>query len=377
MKVKLQNILLYIFLVISIFPITSGIDVMDFNFLVNFIFLIILVPFVIVNITNKEIIIVFLFVICLTFLAIATNSSPKFFILELNKLLLPLFLVIILPKVVRNQHLFFFYKVAILFIFLQLLFCIVEFRDWSSNYYRYYGSFNNVNITSNLILLFTLYILEYLRLKSKLKNRTILFWFVIYVFLILLTGTRSALIGLLYFVYLFLKQTSKRNRIIVFVIIGLVGFYVAYSLGGFLYRQLRFDADSSTFTRLAIYTLMLEEIAKAKFLLPHGISSHRYLMETEFFGYPVHNDFLEYIYNLGILFYFYFYYLISKLYSFCKKGSFFIFFIVLFLFFSTALHNEMFSIYIWIPIFMIFSLYYFPNDLSYEELKFNCRNSSL
>jgi hypothetical protein len=173
-------------------------------------------------------------------------------------------------------------------------------------------------------------------------------------------------VGLLYFAYVFFRNIPKKYFIIAFIFSGFLVFVLLVKFDQFLYQQLRFDADTSTLTRMSIYTAMIKNIFEACFVFPAGIGAHRAFMDQNFMGYPVHNDILEYIFNLGAVFYIFMGFIIRKMYMYSlQEKNYFI--IVLVLYFSTALHNELFSVYIWVPLFMILSLYFESTKLvSYE-----------
>ena len=86
-------------------------------------------------------------------------------------------------------------------------------------------------------------------------------------------------------------------------------------------------------------------------MLPEGIYAHQIVTDKLFSSYPVHNDFLEYIYNYGFLFYILITWIFWKIISLFKSKVLGLILIVIIS--SFALHNELFSVYLWIPILMM------------------------
>lgn len=357
MTVRFATILIFLYFFLVSFPLFIGINLMNYNFIINFIFLLFFIsPYLAFKPRLDIAIHLFVLFIIITTVLFFTSSSLKFYILEFNKLSLPLLAIAFAFRYIKTDVLPLFRRLMFIYVLGLFFLSVAEYPYWGVTDYRFMGLVGNVNLTSNILMLFAIFEIEFLRIHKSLTLGRFFFVLVVFFYFMLLTGTRSALIALFYFLFVFFKDLAVR-RCFSFIILFILGL-VAVRFSDLFLSQLRFDAEASNITRIAIYQKFWNLIVDNYLALPMGLSAHEGVMDVYFRGFAVHNDILQYLYNLGIGFMIYCSLLFYSLRRFWGSGNFRVA-LIFFLFLSTALHNELFSIYVWVPLLFILLLFKF------------------
>lgn len=293
--------------------------------------------------------------LCSILILLQTNTDILFGILDLSTVILLLQIIKVATKNVSNisTSLKFFCIVSFIYILLYLGF------SFSSSLYvhengRYIGLFGSTNVSSSIILFLVIFLSEY---NTKMKIFNSIFFisllFLLYIYVFYISKTLSLLFAIPYFIYQYYKLLNNKKAF--FFLIILVGIFFIYLLNN---NRLSFGYDKklSYNTRMMIYSMFYEKLVNSYFIIPHGFRSSTDLIQlyTANENYSPHNDFLKYLYDWGIFFiilFIYFIYKIRYLFS-SYKG-----FLIMLIFFSTALHNMLFSVYTLIPFLFILLLY--------------------
>lgn len=360
MRINSYKLILYIYLILLFIPL-FGVNIFDYNPIIDGVFLVIILVHIRLKTINVFIILFFLLLFYIIFLS-NTSSGPLYAVFTIIKLLIPI-LLIYKSKVINFQILELFYLVAKLFIFSNILLAILNLSQLNIDGFRFFGTINNVNLTTNLTIIFIIYIIEYnYSVKNKENLSFILMYFLIFLFFMLVTGTRSGILALLYFFYVLHRTTKNRKSYYILLLpTFLLIFFVFYSTWPLIQEKLRLSTgNDSLITRYLIYEYFWLSLIDNYFLIPFGIHAHKHIMAVNFNNYPVHNDYLEYVYNLGFLFLAYLGYIIYII----KKSSGVLtlcFSIILLIIVSSfALHNELLSVFIWIPLSFILYIKKYP-----------------
>lgn len=353
LRLKVEYFILFFFTILFFIPYSTGVNLMNFNPVVNLLFLLLLVflnekRFISLQHIKIVILVFFIFIIASFY-----GFSFNFLIQDIVKFLIPFLLLTLFLRNTNWEKIYVFHLFSICFIFFHVFIAFSEFNLWSNSDYRFSGIIRNTNLTSNVIMFLVVFEVEYYREKKKLNFFQFSTLFLIFSFIVFLTGTRTVLLGYFYFLYIILYDL-RIKKVLIVLGIGLF-LYFLYLIKDLLWTQLRFDAEASNLTRFSIYTAIFQEIKASYFFFPQGVGAHKLFMKS-FNDYPVHNDVLQYWYDLGFLFFLFIAVLIKRCIN-IIKSDFFRVSIILMLFLTTALHNEMFSIYIWVPIVMIVTLF--------------------
>lgn len=285
-------------------------------------------------------------------ITIITNSNLIYATIDI----LTIFNVLSILDVVRHatltkKH----YKIidTIIFIYIFLFFLFIGNSSfYSAESGRYMGLMPTSSVSSSVLMLIIVYLIEHYKYTSYKKTIFILS-IIIVILNIVLCNTRTVLFIFPYILYSFFILSS--NKLSKHLIVATIIFI---SIGAFSFinnnaETLRLSKDESSFlTRAALYETQFEEIKKAKFIFPHGSNAcTKYIQVIAGEEYSPHNDFLKYWYDWGIMWFVFLYILFKKIANLGFKGkSHNILCLVLLLLASSSLHNILFSSYMWVAL---------------------------
>jgi hypothetical protein len=148
-----------------------------------------------------------------------------------------------------------------------------------------------------------------------------------------------------------LYQYWKYSKNIIYFLIAII-ISTLYFSSDILLGDFRIEKDPSLLTRIDMYEYIFQGIHKAYYFFQHGFNASIIDIEN-FIGeekYPIHNDFLRYLYDWGVIWLIFLYFFFKQIVSLKKLGLKFDFYLILLFVFSNLLHNTLFSFYIWIPL---------------------------
>lgn len=215
---------------------------------------------------------------------------------------------------------------------------------------RYAGLFHAINFSACVFSILGIAVWE---IEKKHKKRSSMLLLMIACFLIYLwaTSTRSLLFVLPYWIY---QLSTGRKMRIFFVLILIVGIICLPMIIDQLSAKLRLeDNETSMATRSVLYMQLLSGILDNYAVIPHGsyAATNMIIQFTGDTRYSPHNDFLNFAYNWGAIFYFFILLIFIKTKRYLRIN--FEFLLILLAIASCSLHNMMFAIYIWIPFTII------------------------
>lgn len=236
--------------------------------------------------------------------------------------------------------------------------------SWNNNLYfnndgdaRYGGIFKAVNFSANIFAILEICIWELQKRFHIYKKETLLLYALLglLVYYTDICGTRSLLFFYPYWgyqIYCKLKHNKYKKLIFSATIVALI--LLVPILINILVSKLRFqEGEASLATRANLYMVLMQGISDNYFFLPHGSNSSRIMIVdfTKDERYSPHNNFLSYLYDWGIIFII----LLGIIYKRIKKNNLLnTNMILIYLGFSSyALHNMLFSIFLWIPFIVI------------------------
>ena len=243
-----------------------------------------------------------------------------------------------------------------LFIIFSLLWVVIpnSFIKGDEGNLRYGGLFHAINFSSNIFAIIEICYWEIYK-RSK-KNKKILISLLIALIIYTdLSGTRSLLFFYPYWVLQFYQIFSEGKNGKLMVKVGIIIFCCLMpSIITLLVEKLRFqEGESSMATRIVLYQQLIEGIVANFGLIPHGSNSAQEMIVafTQDDRYSPHNNFLSYLYDWGVIFIIVCYKIISILRKngFLKMNM----WLILLGLSSCALHNMLFSPYLWIPVGVI------------------------
>lgn len=221
---------------------------------------------------------------------------------------------------------------------------------------RFGGIFNAINFSANIFAIFEICLWEIYRRFKPYNNKLIIVVLLLtLIYYTEISGTRSLLFFYPYWfyqLYLQLEKSKFKKLILLFVVI--IGVAVIPSMINLLTTNLRFqEGDASIGTRLVLYDVLVSGILDYNIIFPHGSSAAQEMI-VNFTGderYSPHNNFLSYLYDWGFIFLF----IIFVIYKRLKKAR-LLSQNMLFIYLgvsSFALHNMLFSPFIWIPVILL------------------------
>lgn len=323
-------------------------DVSNYNYIVEILFgslAFVLFPL------KKSIFISFNIFILFIFIFIFTYKTSNIYYL-ITDFLLTIFIIFFLEKIkTLNIHflepaLKLFYRFSIIYIVLLLITLFIPG-------YIVDGRFNGLgfscNITSSIALSLCIYVYIY---NEKITNLI----FVLFTLLLLLffAKTRALLFGFPLILYYLNKTIGIKKTL--FILIPICLCIIIYFIP-ILEKELRLNTEDSFNTRAAIYIQMIEVLKDSYFVIPHGFNADQIYIDNFLGtkGFPVHNDFLKYIYNYGFLFVLFLIYIVNSFTPVIRNKN--ERFLIVLAFSSNALQNALFSIYVLIPFFFILFLF--------------------
>lgn len=218
---------------------------------------------------------------------------------------------------------------------------------------RYGGLFHAINFSANIFGIIGIALWEVDKLHRRAGFKELLFLILTLILYMGACGTRSLLFFIPYWMYqLWMYLQTVKYRKLVLSVVCLVFVAAIHTLLMLLEAKLRFqEGESSMTTRATLYLVLIDEIKNSYFVLPNGVhSAHRLIVDfTQNDEFSPHNDWLSYLYDWGAIF-------LVFLYSMYRKLRFDInleFLLILLGLSSVALHNMLFSMYVWIPFTII------------------------
>lgn len=221
---------------------------------------------------------------------------------------------------------------------------------------RFLGLTGGSNLTSSIFASFIIFILIKHKQYSLLSRQLILLIVtIIYGYILFLTKSRTFLFVIPFLLYNYSKLFGFYR---VLFLLGIITFILSFINYNEILSKLRLGGEKnySTITRLSIYITMFDEIKSSFFIIPHGFNADNIFLDARMnyngeHSHTVHNDFLKYWYNYGLLFFIFIYFWYKKIKfrfdSYFEKGT------VLLVFIVNALQNTLFSLYLLIPLLYI------------------------
>lgn len=247
--------------------------------------------------------------------------------------------------------------ILLFFFILNLLLCI------SPSYYfyhkiegirRFQGIFRSANLSVSVMTIIGVVVWEIEKRISTPARKKIL-WLNIIALVILMfaTRTRTLLFLLPYWAYQSYHFLDRRLFIFVVILAGAIFGQIIYQS---LSTRMNLTGDQSTATRASIYEALIRRILKNYVVIPHG-SNEAYIYIQKFTKnpeYSSHNDFLRYIYDWGIYFFFFIAYIIRliKRNVNCNLE----FYLIIVAYTPLALHNLLFLPIAWVPFCLILNI---------------------
>lgn len=223
---------------------------------------------------------------------------------------------------------------------------------------RYMGLFHAINFSASVFSILGIAVWE---IEKTARKRTWILFALVFGVLIYIwaTTTRSLLFVLPYWLYQLSKVVNRKMLIAAVAVVCI--FYMPVIINTIL-PKLRLEEDeSSIMTRSLLYQELISGILDNYALIPRGAHAAT-TMVVNFTGDPrfsPHNDFLNYIYNWGGVFYVFCAMIIYRLRSHIKFN--FEFYLILLAMAACALHNMLFAIYVWIPFIIILMVRKYSN----------------
>lgn len=323
-------------------------DVSNYNYLVEILFG--SIAFLLFPLKKSFYILLYISVLFI-FIFILTYKASNIYYL-ITDLSLTAFIIFIIEKTktinVYNLEavLKFFYYLSIIYITLLLTSLFIPSFIVDD---RFKGLGFSCNITSSIALSICIYIYIYNRKFSNL-----IFIIITLILLLLFAKTRALLFGFPLILYYLNKNIGLKKTLFIFIPICT---YIIIYLFPTLEKELRLSTDDSFNTRATIYIQMIEVLKNSLFVIPHGFNADQIYIDNFLGakGFPVHNDFLKYIYNYGFLFILFLVYIGKSFINIIHNKTELI--LIIFAFSSNALQNALFSVYIFVPFFFTLLLF--------------------
>lgn len=277
----------------------------------------------------------------------------QFAIMLINFLLLIFFSKLIISLKVINYNRFKVYN--FLFIAYLTLTFIYSFKISSySEEGRFLGLLDGPNMSSFVVGLMIIYILEFYTSRSKYYIIKVIIASVIIFYFYTKFQTRTFLIIYIYIVSKLLEANKISKYFALFSLV-VTSAFLAKSLAVEMFSRFHFDGSIFTRMKLTMHIVQLSLSDGTYFLIPNG-GGATYLKITELLGhrYPLHNDILMYLYDYGIIFV-----LISCVFFisiYRGVGMSLLTLSILLFVFTSNFHNILISVYSVVPMMFIFEL---------------------
>ena len=215
---------------------------------------------------------------------------------------------------------------------------------------RYLGLFHGVNFSASIFALLSITAWEFEK-KGKRRTRILILLAICFIGYMWASETRSLLFVLPYWAYQLYISRKTRTLSIVISVIAILIYLPVFSEQ--IANKLRLEEDDSFNTRSVLYARLWMDIKENYAIIPHGSYTATAMIReyTRDPGYSAHNDFLQFIYEWGAIFYVFCIYLILKIRKYVKLDVEFLF--ILLALASCALHNMLSTVYLWIPFMFI------------------------
>jgi len=217
----------------------------------------------------------------------------------------------------RNNTLIIFPFFLQMILFIEVLYLVSDFNNLSnfnfSSRFAGSGSSSNINISSfSLLFKVPFSILFYESTKSKILKALSLFTIAASIFFIIIQGSRAAfvviLIYLLSYLILFTIQRKFLIQLLSLITVSVTTFYITNNAVINRVSSVDIVSDSSTSYRLNLYNGVLNSFVENPLF---GTGAGNYKISSIFYNnlniqsyimpYHAHNDFLEYLSDLGII----------------------------------------------------------------------------
>lgn len=200
---------------------------------------------------------------------------------------------------------------------------------------RFIGLFKGTNISASVCSFMLVALWESTDKKKKIFY---FFLFSILIYFYIIFKTRTMLFLFPYFIYQLTYFYKKKSLLFACFLFSI---FVGLSSLTLLTSSMRLEADSSYNTRSLLYLFYLKEIINNYFVIPHGFNKATLLAKliTGDDAYSVHNDFLRYSYDLGIIFYGFVFYIFRQIKDFLNVER----ILLLLGYIVLALHNLLFA----------------------------------
>mgnify|MGYP006868102228 FL=1 len=215
---------------------------------------------------------------------------------------------------------------------------------------RYAGLFHAINFSACVFSILGIAVWE-IEKRGKERLGILLLMVVCFFIYTWATSTRSLLFVLPYWIY---QLFGRRKTKVLVVGLFVVGLFYLPSVVEQISEKLRLeDNESSMATRSVLYLQLLSGILDNYAFIPHGsyAATDMIIRFTNDSRYSPHNDFLNFIYNWGAIFYVFCLMVFVRLKRCVHLNAEFI--LILLAMASCALHNMMFAVYVWIPFTII------------------------
>ena len=288
--------------------------------IISFIFLLFNRSFIIDVFDNTSFIFtlyILLFIISL-FSSIYAINIPEVFIFSFRLFVYICALISLYIIFNRNNSLIIFPFFLQMILFVEVLFLLNDFNNLSDNFnfstrFMGSGSSSNINISSfSLLFKIPFSILLYEFTKSKILKALSLFTIAASIFFIIIQGSRAAfvviLIYLLSYLILFTIQRKFLIQLLSLITVSVTTFYITNNAVINRVSSVDIVSDSSTSYRLNLYNGVLNSFVENPLF---GTGAGNYKISSIFYNnlniqsyimpYHAHNDFLEYLSDLGII----------------------------------------------------------------------------
>lgn len=215
---------------------------------------------------------------------------------------------------------------------------------------RYLGLFHGANISASIFALLSITVWEFEK-KEKRRTNVLILLAICLIGYMLVSGTRSLLFVLPYWVYQLYISRKTRTLSIVLSVITILIYLPVFSEQ--ITNKLRLEEDDSFNTRSVLYARLWMDIKENYAIIPHGSYTATAMIRqyTRDPSFSPHNDFLKFIYEWGAIFYIFCVYLALKIRKYVKLDLEFL--LILLALASCALHNMLSTVYLWIPFMFI------------------------
>lgn len=303
---------------------------------------------------KKGMFLLFTFVSTVFFFLISTNRLYS--LIDSFTIIIVMGMIILFGENALSKKELKFTQLSLLVFFCINLFMVLipsKYHDFDGEI-RFMGLFNACNLSVSIMTICGVAIWEIeKRIKCSPRKKILILNLIGFFILVIATRTRTVLFLLPYWMY---QCYESFNRIFfiggIIIGLGLFGSSIIQSLN----ERMNLEGDASSATRAAIYLALIDGILDNNVIIPHG-SNEAFLFIKEFTDNPdfsSHNDYLRYIYDWGLYFFVFLYYIVYTMKKFLKFNL--EFNLILIGYAALALHNMLFLPIAWIPFCIILNM---------------------